>query len=561
MRDGANRSGSSKREGTRTIGCRPEVSFAHEPPPEAVYWRRRQALRPWRLLLSTLLGAVFVVLMAWTIDVLDEPTGFDRALASVTHPSHLELWEPSAAADPARLASIDFEWVHAELLPAWVISLHHDPYTLGQAREHRRFEALIGEAGKDPNLELLLRELRDRATSGVTSNASEITYLLDGWNGYMGEAELPWYVAYDLVKTARGGRMYTRSYRVHREVTARVSGQPQHVHLLARVDSTNVGELFFGQTDVNEERAMVVTDRIAEFALDRLWPLMNPNADSLLEGMERTFAPALRREAAMHLSSESMAVLAHGAETRRVLKGRLNEIARRKSCGRGIMVENLPWNGLTTRGRSIVSRAAAHNEKRGCSLVTSSDAEFLIDASDALSDDLRLRQALRELTAWLARAVSAHEVRHLADGSKGRPGPSCDGCPPGMSERGRAEVSAYVASMATEGVGYLALFQACGVDVPTHHDSGGALDFVLGVLAPQGCDAGPPQRLYAQAGVMEWVLFKRVEAIVLPADFPPELPLPAVRMAPASPGFEALAGGPLQTRHTTRPAFPMRAML
>jgi hypothetical protein len=550
MRDGRNRANVDRQR----------AAEAQELPPEAVYWSRRQALRPVRLFASILVGLAFVLFMGWTIEALDEPTKFDFEIAAATHPARPEPWTPSEGIDREVVESIDFEQVHARLLPDWVISLQHDPYTLGQSRELRRFEALMQEAGKDPNLESLLRELRDGATSGVTAHAREISQLLDGWNEYMQEAHLPWYIAYDLLKTARGGRLYTRSYRVHADIAPTVSGQPQHVRLLVRVDTTNVGELFFGQTNVDERRAMVVTDRIAEFALDRVWPMMDPSSDHRLDAMDRAFAPSLRREAATVLAPDVVASLELGAATRRALQGRLNEIAVRKGCGRGIEVDNLPWNGLTPRGRSIVARAVAHNVQTKCKRLTQEDARLLIGDSDALSQDEQLHRALGQLTAWLARAVSVHEVRHLADGPAA-PTLACDGCPAEVSKHGGAEVSAYVASMATEGVGYLALYQACGVDLPVAHDSGGALDFVLSVLAPRGCAAGPPSRLYEQARVLDWILFKRAERIALPANFPEVLPLPSVRSAPPEPGFEVLAGGPLRTRHPAHAAFPMRALL
>jgi len=507
------------------------------------------------------MGVGLVLCAIAGIEALDEPTGFDRAIAKATYPRHPRPWVPAHPMSREVLETIDFERVHAELLPAWVISLQHDPYTLGRAREQRRFEALIAEAGRDPNLDTLLRRLRDRSTSGVTTYAREITHLLDGWNRYVSSAGLPWYVAHDLLKTSRGGRLYTRSYRVHARIEGKVAGKPQPVRLLVRVDSTNVGELFFGQTDVGSRWSMVVTERIAEFAMDRLWRMMDPEGDHRLGARDRAFAPSLRREAAKVLAPQTRSVLARGAATRASLLARLSEIRQRKVCGRGIEVDNLPWNGLTPRGRAIVTRAVAHNRRSHCTLLTQDDASVLLGTSDALSSDEELHRALGALTAWLARAVTVHEVRHLADGDGAARGDFCDACPPWMSPRGRAEVSAYMASMATEGVGYLAMYQACGIDAPSVHDAGGALDFVLGVLAPRGCDAGPPEDLYAQAKLADWVLFKRSERIDLPADFPTVLPLPPVRRAPEAPGFEALAEGPLRTRHTTGRGFPMHALL
>lgn len=539
---------------------RHRVVSARDVEPEVVYWSRRQALRPLRLFGSTLLGFAFIVFMGWLTHVLDEPTQFDIELLAATDVGKPRPWSSPYAMESAVLDTIDFERVHAELLPAWVIALQHDPYTLGRDREQRRFEALVNEAGKDPNLRSLLDRLRDRASFGVSAHALEISFLMDGWNGYMQDAGLPWYVAHDLADTARGGRLFTRSYRVQADLTARVSGNPHHLRVLRRVDSTNVGEMFFGQTNLDEQRALVVSDRIAEFAMERLWPMMDSHSDHRLAAMDRAFAPALRREAALVLSGEAIEALSQGAALRRRMEDRLSDIATRKGCGRGIEVENMPWDGLTPRGRSIVARAADHNKKKGCARLTAEDAQFLLGASDALSSDDALRGALGELSSWLARAVSVHEVRHLADELQSATAFACDGCPSGMTKRGKAEVSAYVASLATEGVGYLSLYQACGVDLPTFHDSGGAVDFVTRVLAPEGCESAPPEKLYGSAQLLGWVLFKRSERIELPSDFPVALPLPSVRTTMPSPGFEALAEGPLQIRHARRASFPMRSL-
>ncbi len=304
---------------------------------------------------------------------------------------------------------------------------------------------------------------------------------------------------------------------------------------------------------------MVIADRVSEFVIDRGWPLMDPEGDAQQQPMDQLFAPALRQKASTMLSWESMAALRRGAAVRRELVQRLDEMATRQLCGKGIEGENLPWNGLTARGRTIVKRAAASNEKKPCERLTRDDAELLIDASHFLSTDTRLQGALMDLSAWLARAVSTHEVRHLADNDTPSP-PSCVGCPPEMDDRARAEVSAYVASVAQPGVGYLAPCQACGVDLPTFHDNVGALNFALGVLMPEGCEAEPPLEQYAEAKLLAWTLFKRVESIELPVDFPQTLPIPATRIAAPSPGFEALAKGPVQTRHPIHKAFPIRTL-
>ncbi len=222
-------------------------SCAQEQIPEAVHWRRRQAFRPLKLLTSMLFGFVCVVGAAIGIAKTDSTTDFDRKLRSDTYPRRPLSWVPTYGVDRTVLEEIDFGRLHAQFLLAWVISLQHNAYSRGYARESRCFEALRAQVRADPNLVSLLEALRDRATSGVTANSAEISCLLDGWNAYLGNAGLPWYVAYDLLKTARGGRLYTRSYRVNKVVEAHVSGKPQHLRILVRVDTPNVGELFFGE--------------------------------------------------------------------------------------------------------------------------------------------------------------------------------------------------------------------------------------------------------------------------------------------------------------------------
>jgi len=493
--------------------------------------------------------------MGWTSQVLHEPTASEVDVVKATAPRYPEPWAPSYPADRAVLARIDFDRVHGELIPSWVIATHHDPYTVGRVREEEAFAALFDTAGRDPNLGGLLATLRDRVISGVAPNAREIELLLDGWNAYMQDHGQPWYVAYDLVKSARGGRLFTRSYRILADASLTVNGQPESVRVLSRVDATNLGEMFFGQTSTSSRRSLVVSDRIVEFATEQLWPMMDPAFDARASEMDRAFAPHLREEASKVLPADTLAVLRRGAEDRTKLVDKLEEVRRRRGCGVGIEVDNLPWNGLTPRGRAIVASAAERNAKTHCKRLTPEDADVLLGTSDALTTDERLSGALEELSAWLARAVSVHEARHLADGFRegsDQVGVACDGCPRSLGRKERAEMSAYLASMATPGVGYVALYQACGLDTDAAHQSAMAVDFVVSHLLPHGCSNGPPQHLYADAALMEWILFDRVSSIQVPDSFPRTLPLPPVRSATPSPDYDILAGGGLETKRARR---------
>src|SRR5690606_6247896 len=95
--------------------------------------------------------------------------------------------------------------------------------------------------------------------------------------------------------------------------------------------------------------------------------------------------------------------------------------------------------------------------------------------------------------------------------------------PPELEGLARAEVSAYVAAFSTEGLGYLALFQACATP---RGDGvhGAALSALLDVILPFGC-AGPRlYGLYELAERIEAYLFgKRGDVHVPP--LPPRVPL------------------------------------
>jgi hypothetical protein len=126
----------------------------------------------------------------------------------------------------------------------------------------------------------------------------------------------------------------------------------------------------------------------------------------------------------------------------------------------------------------------------------------------------------------VARSVAAHELRHAADGDD-HDAIDCPGCPEGFDGLARAEVSAYLAAMATPGLGYLALFQACSTPAG-NGVQGAAREAVLDAVIPYGCEGPTLHGLYQLAGEIEAELFgdrDRVEVPELP-DRVPLLPRP-----------------------------------
>jgi len=161
----------------------------------------------------------------------------------------------------------------------------------------------------------------------------------------------------------------------------------------------------------------------------------------------------------------------------------------------------------------------------------------MIGASERLAHTPELAPAVEELTTWVARAVATHELRHVADGSV----PSCPGCPTSMQPGTRAELSAYLASMATPGVGYLSLMQACHVGAGVESPHRRALLYLERQILPDGCDGPPPSDLYARAAQLERRLFGPRAPVVLPANFPQRLdllepsPTAVARLLPTTP--------------------------
>lgn len=521
-------------------------------------WAARQALRPYWLLLRVLGLAAFVVAACWVIERTREPTRSEMDVVAASQPHRPHSWTPEQSTSDAVFSSIDLERVHAQLLPAWVITLQHNPYSTGAWDEGRAFDDLRAEAGKDPNLARLVTELRDWATLDPAQYGPAIAELIRGWNRYMESRGAPYYVAFNVVSTAQGGRLYTRSYRVVSELRVAVGGELQRTRIVARVDDTNVGELFFGESNTPEEGSIVVSDRIMDFAIDRLWMLMDPRGDDDLMPMDRAFAPVLRSEAALAMSEEAIGCLQDAAALRRSVVQRLAEIRQRKRCGSSIEVESLPWNGLSERGQEIVMRAAERNRKKHCRQLTEEDADFLVSASDRLRTSPCLQESMGQLGAWLARAVAVHEARHSADdrhAPKGERTPPCAGCPRGSGPRTRAEISAYLAAMGTQGLGHISLFQACGLDTRNGDPNTDALAFVLPRIAPMGCTLGPPADLYEESRALELGMFGRSDRAELPPEFPQSLPFPRHRR----PVAESKPSGRGASARSGR--LPLRALL
>jgi hypothetical protein len=520
------------------VGCPCPQSGSFRPPDgyEDDGWQALQTRRSWQLLGRVILGVTMLWAAAWLVSRAHQPTRSEIDAALSAQPRRPKPFAAIGPTDPQLLATIDMDRVHRELLPAWIIAMQHNPYTVGREGAEQAFAALQQEAGKDPNLRQLLSDLFDRVMDDPGAQAGDVAELLKGWNQYMQSHGLPWRVEHFIERSARGSRLFLMTYRVLADLGVWVAGQPQRAVLVSREDHSNLVEGFFGQTLASEPGALIVADRIAEFAVAQVWPLFDSEGNRRASALQHAFGPHIRQEAIHALATDMIQTLSDTAAEHRRLTDMLREVGTRRSCGSKVVIEQVPWDGLGDRARGALERAAARNEhrpaarkrKHACPHLTSAEVTAILSSSGRLSTDPLLHEGLQRLSAWLAQAVTVHEVRHLADdrdASDGERTPPCPLCPAHLTVDERAEVSAYLAAFGTPGLGYLSALQACGAGPMGRQPSAAALAFALQEVLPDGCEGQVPDNLYERAVASERKLFGRSDFITLPAEFPDTLPL------------------------------------
>jgi len=261
-----------------------------------------------------------------------------------------------------------------------------------------------------------------------------------------------------------------------------------------------------------------MAERVAEFAIARIWPLFDPQSD------ERS-SPLTQRvlaDARTALGAEPVQVLAQSAALHRELESLLVSFRVRRGCGSWVEVLNVPWHGLALSSRQALHRAVMRNESKKCRKVTRADEQHALELSAALRNRPEVSDALSRLSAWVVRAVAAHEARHAADLRGPRDCASCGE----LSYAQRSELSAYLAAMGSPGMSYLALYQACESGVHDGSANGIAVRMLESHLLPGGCQADPGADLTERARALEKELFGQATTIRVPESFPSRLPLP-----------------------------------
>lgn len=469
------------------------------------------------------LGAAAVasaILLGW-------PLAGRRVRAVVRGESTLEgepVYAPERPMSDYAREAIDWDRVHRELVPSWTLGMAISARSgsrYWRERADERADALAAELEPDPNLSDLFSRTHAALRDDPLDRLHRLDYWLWAYNRYLDDSRVPWRLEASLFLREDGRAVLsTRSYEVLAEAR---SAEGHRLRLLRRADRLGSVEGWLGRTGQHGDGAMVLMRRVLHFAVRHVWPALNPALDERRPAAERSWLPWVRQEVSAALDPTTYALLAETAEDEQALIEVAAAIQGRRACGSRFRIYQIPYNGLSRGSLAELEAAVLRSRHQpDCPEVTLDEAAQLVGASERLATTEGIEEALERLTMVVARSVAAHELRHAADGDDGD-AIDCPGCPEGLDGLARAEVSAYLAAMATEGLGYLALFQACAT--PSGDGvQGAARDAVVEAILPYGCEGPTLWGLYELAGEIERELFGERPAAEVP-ELPDRVPL------------------------------------
>ena len=265
------------------------------------------------------------------------------------------------------LSRVDLRTVHQELIPGWVVARG------GMKRSH--WDRIRREAGKDANLGALLDRMAQLIDAGPVLNAAELLGLVRTWNAYLSAAGRPWRIAGEVVMDSSGGELRLKCYEVLLEgATVRVASQVFPVSIRRRADDTTQVDAWLGHVHSHEEGVVLLLDQVVTFALDRVWPMMDPSLDAEHGSLEGRFAAAIRAEAGQFLGAGEVATLEATAGDRFWLNRAKDLVHARHACGSQFMVSKIPWRGLSPRDLATLELHATSAEGDPCPDVTAEEA-------------------------------------------------------------------------------------------------------------------------------------------------------------------------------------------
>lgn len=421
--------------------------------------------------------------------------------------------------DARRASMTSLERIHVELLPTWII---HIANQRDQAEVTQYGELSSFVEKEDPGALPLVEELRELLLQRdrVVELADSLLAIINLWNARQEEAGQPWWLAANVVASPRTSYFYVKSYKILADFDVLVDERPYRTRISARADNLNIVESMLGHTSPGEDGAFILADRLYDFSLGEIWPLLLEDP-SMLEPRDAAFATYVRSELASLIDPSQFELLTRFATTRHELEQVLGAVrARRESCGSTFSIMQLPWNGFPEDQLDQLERYVDRDRYDECPSLTEEELATLRDATDTLQGEPRLQVAVEHLVSAVSRAIAVHEARHAADHHTANgllEALSCSACDEGrLSTSARAELSAYLATFSSSPNPYTALYQTCSLDLQGATPHASALRFAFPRLGID-CDATPPEDLAARASALESTLFGRSSTIVLPA--------------------------------------------
>lgn len=422
--------------------------------------------------------------------------------------------------DARRASMTSLERIHVELLPSWIIHLSNQRDD-SEARHYAELTTFL--QSEDPGALPLVEELRTLLLQRdrLVELADSLLAIIDLWNARQEEAGRPWWLAANIVSSSRTSYFYIKSYKILADFDVLVDDRPYRTRISARADNLNVVESMLGHTSPGEDGAFILADRLYDFSLSEVWPLLDPDT-SHMAPRDAAFSPHVRQELQRLVEPSHFSLLTTFASTRHDLEQVIAAVrARKESCGSAFSIMQLPWNGFPQDQIAQLERYVDRDRYEPCPSLTEEELDTLREATATLQDEPDLQIAVEHLVAAVSRAIAVHEARHAADHhtANGLLEPlACDACDEAhLSTSARAELSAYLATFAASPNPYTALYQTCSIDLhgPTPHAT--ALRFALPRLNVD-CDSAPPSDLARRARDLEQSLFTRSSEIVLPPE-------------------------------------------
>ncbi len=474
------------------------------------------------------------------------PTGLERAIRwgllvvvgvvlVWTYPHWPNAWRWLTGREPLfvpehepNLDEVELDAVHRELFTDWLIEASRAiPGVPTQDLETAR-ETMRNAIGADANLLGLFDELDGLVTSerlrgkGVQRRA---IWLGRAWNHYLDEQGKDYFIHANVMEDDSRPMFYAHLYRVVGDAEGMVDDEAFRVRAVSRLDHLNLREAYLGYASNQDEGAVIISERVVELALDRIWPMLDERGDDRLAQL---FAPMVVAELRRTLPGEAVAELSATAATRRKIIGIYDSIRNRPGCnGGGLWIARVPWSGYSRDTLDDLSEYAGRGYCRG---ITDDELSTLWKASEDFNGREGLQEATERLAAWVARAVAIHELRHVADDAEydeSDPRP-CGPCVSSDPTLVRAEAAAYTAELAWSDSPALALYQVCETTAGGMGAHARARAVVMQGLGAS-CEDGVPSELSERARALEAEAFGRSQSITLGDGFPERLPVVAAR--------------------------------